>query len=197
MTSDTLTYRSSNTEIREFSRDPFEETEQTQRAIDTTIEYLKKRMTRYGTILDLGRESPLTLRIKKEFLFPCDNTEGDLDVISMPHLRKYDYILYSHTIEHQFNPLHTLLELRLVMTGDTSLFIILPNKPKFLWWKGHYHEIDHYRMKMLLKRAGMYIVGYEKHRLRRNWGFYLKGIRPFLRLFLEWIDYYEVKKYSK
>jgi len=183
--------------IDEFSRDPFVETEQTRNVIDTTIEYLNRKLTWGGDIymLDIGRPSPLTEVVENHFNLYMFNTEGDLDTdFTFEYDMRYDYILYSHTIEHQFNPLHTLLELGYkAMHYGTKMFIILPHKPKFLWWEGHYHEIDHYRMRMLLKRAGLRIVSYERHRVWRNWKFYFTGVRPFIRLFCEWNGYYEVQ----
>ena len=180
-----------NTLIEELSRDPFVETDQTLNVIDTTMKYLVRKSKYDGTMLDIGRESPLTKRVRA--IYDVTNTSGDLDTITFSSDIKYDYILYSHTIEHQFNPLHTLLELRKVMSEESVMYIILPNKPKFLWWEGHFHEIDNYRMTLLLKRAGYEIISYERHRAWRNWKFYLKGIRPLLRVFLEFNAYYEVK----
>jgi SAM-dependent methyltransferase len=190
-------------EVAELSRDPFIETEQTENGIKLTLKYLEGRLdtfmeSAYGVfsnnrMLDIGRESPLTRRIKEKFQYlRIENTYGDLDVIPLGGAIKYDYILFSHTIEHLFNPLHALLQIRKVMHKASKMFIILPNKPKFLWWEGHYHEIDRYRMGLLLQRAGYRIISYERHRLWRNSGFYLKGVRPFMRLFFEHIDYYEV-----
>ena len=190
--------------IPELSRDPFVETEQTRNVISTTLEYLSRKLTWEGDVflLDVGRTSPLTVAVNEAFDIKVYNTSGDLDEVFYIPIENfnaycdwiyYDYILYSHTIEHQFNPLHTLLELKKVMNAETKMFIILPCKPKFLWWEGHFHEIDNYRMKLLLKRAGLNIVSYERHRVWRNWKFYFTGIRPLLRLFCEYNDYYEVK----
>jgi hypothetical protein len=185
--------------IDEFSRDPFVETEQTLNVIDTTIEYLERKIKwSYNNIsmLDIGRPSPLTEVVENHFNVYMFNTEGDLDAdfyLPPSIMDPIDYILYSHTIEHQFNPLHTLLELKKVMGPSTVMFIILPQKPKFLWWEGHYHEIDDYRIRMLLKRAGLRVVSYERHRVWRHWKFYFTGVRPFIRLFYEWNGYYEVQ----
>jgi len=180
--------------IEELSRDPYIKTEQTENVIQTTIDYLERKLPGIpASMLDLGRRSPLTEAIEKRFNLAIYNTEGDLDTdFSIPGGFRWDYIMYSHTIEHQFNPLHTLLKLRNYMNSRTRLYIILPTKPKFLWWEGHYHEIDRYRMGLLLKRAGLTIKSYERHRAWRNWRFYFTGIRPFIRLFCEYNDYYEV-----
>lgn len=182
-----------NTPLPELSRDPFITTEQTENVIATTLEYLSRKVSMRTWMLDVGRVSPLTLEVKEKFELQIVNTHGDLDNIDLSYNSPFDYILYSHTIEHQFNPLHTLIELKKVMHSQTKMFIILPSKPKFLWWEGHFHEIDHYRMTLLLKRAGLTVISYERHRVFRHWTFYLTGLRPMLRLFLEYNDYYEVK----
>jgi len=177
--------------IPEFAQSPFKTTKQTEKSMQCTLEYLRRKINYCDTILDVGRVSPLTIKLND--YYNMYNTVGDLDVkFKIPKV-KFDGILYSHTIEHQFNPLFTLLELKKQMNKDTKLFIILPQRPKFLWTKGHYHEIDHYRMKLLLKRAGLSIISYEKHNPGMVWWFYFTGIRPILRLFLEFNGYYECK----
>jgi len=178
----------------ELAKTPWFDTYQLSRGNEDTVEYLRRKgITPY--ILDVGPCSPLTKMIHRELrVAPIANTEGDLDVMPFMDGMTFDYIIYSHTIEHQFNPLHTLLELRKAMHDKTRMFIILPRRGKLLWDRGHYHEIDHYRMKLLLQRAGYEIISYELHKGWRPWWFYLTGIRPLMRLFLEYNAYYEVKK---
>jgi len=183
--------------IKEFNQSPYVVTNHVASTMDSTIKYLIAHVPYWGfgqTMLDVGQRSPLTALI--EFYFPqmkVDNTEGDLDTFGLPETHEYDLVLYSHTIEHQFNPLHTLLELKKVLRHEGRIFIALPQKPQLLWWSGHYHEIDDYRMRMLLKRAGYEVVTYDRRKEWRSPWFYLSGIRPFLRLFFERHGYYEVK----
>jgi hypothetical protein len=180
--------------IPELAQTPYQVTPQLEDAMSTTIKYLNRKVKPSSTILDVGQKSPLTdLLAGGNLNLAINNTEGDLDVFTMEDNSKYDYILYSHTIEHQFNPLHTLLELKKVMTDKTLVFIILPRRGKLLWCKGHFHEIDDYRMRLLLERAGLDIVSLELHKAWRPWYFYLTGIKPVLRLFFEYNAYYEVR----
>lgn len=144
-------------------------------------------------ILDVGQRSPLTDAISKESYCRIDNTTGDLDTDFTSPIRIYDTIIYSHTIEHQFNPLYTLLRLREVMDKSSRMFIILPSRTKLLWERGHFHEIDRYRMGLLLDSAGLEIVTYERRKHHRAWYTYFNGIRPLMRLFIEFNAYYEVK----
>lgn len=180
--------------IPELAQTPYQVTPQLEDAMNTTIKYLNRKVRPSSSLLDVGQKSPLTdLLTEGSLNLDIANTEGDLDVFTMPSNVKYDYILYSHTIEHQFNPLHTLLELRKVMIDKTMMFIILPRRGKLLWCKGHFHEIDDYRMRLLLERAGLDIVSLELHKAWRPWYFYLTGIKPALRLFFEYNAYYEVR----
>lgn len=180
--------------IPELAQSPYQITPQLEDAMGTTLKYLGRKVKPASSMLDVGQRNPLTELLEKGNLqLKIDNTEGDLDVFNLRDDIKYDYILYSHTIEHQFNPLHTLLELKKVMTENTRMFIILPRRGKILWCKGHFHEIDDYRMKLLLDRAGLDIISLELYKAWRPWYFYLTGFKPVLRLFFEFNAYYEVR----
>lgn len=184
--------------IPELAQSPYQITPQLEDAMNTTVKYIRRKVKPGSSMLDVGQKNPLTeLLVSGDMKLEITNTDGDLDVFNLQDPNKYDYILYSHTIEHQFNPLHTLLELKKVMTDKTLMFIILPRRGKLLWCKGHFHEIDDYRMKLLLERAGLDIVSLELHKAWRPWYFYLTGIKPVLRLFLEYNAYYEVRLTQK
>ena len=159
----------------------------------STIKYLKGLDCLCTPALDVGPRSPLTNEIEDVFGIRMDNTYGDLDVSFTTKKKFYKFVLYSHTIEHQFNPLFTLLELKKIIDKNSYMLIILPRRIKLLWTLSHYHEIDHYRMRALLDRAGYKIESYSKSRARRPWYQYLTGIRPLLRLFFEYNAFYLVK----
>ena len=176
--------------IPQFAKDPYTVTNESH--ISQVLDYLEGKVTL--PILDVGQRSPLTDAIAQRYLPGVENTQGDLDIeFSIPGYWPYYTIIYSHTIEHQFNPLFTILQLKKIMAREASLIIILPSRTKLLWDKGHYHEIDHYRMKLLIERAGMRIVSYERRKAWRKWYTYFYGIRPLLRLFLEYNAYYLIK----
>ena len=117
------------------------------------------------SVLDVGQHSPLTDEIEKYFNIKLDNTTGDLDVLFTMPKKNYDVIIYSHTIEHQFNPLYTLIKLKDALKNNGRIYIFVPDRNiKLLWSKGHYHEIDTYRMYLICKRVGLQIIG-EKSKL--------------------------------
>jgi SAM-dependent methyltransferase len=161
-----------------------------------SVEYLLENINNDGKldILDIGQRSPLTDAIEERLKVKLDNTTGDLDFSFSAPKKSYDVIIYSHTIEHQFNPLYTLVEIYKLLKDDGTLFIMLPERGKLLWDKGHYHEIDAYRFKELVERAHFKIIRKDNHRPWRTPFFYLTGLRPLLRLFLEFNANYVLKK---
>ena len=63
------------------------------------------------------------------------------------------------------------------------LIIGTPIKPGFITTRsGHFHEIDEYRFKKLIARAGLEIINWEKFYNNINWRSFT-GIRPFLSMF--------------
>lgn len=153
--------------------------------------YFKGRLHPNQVILDIGGRSPSTEYLEQCFGIKIYNTKGDLDTNDIQcDINEADVVIYSHTIEHQFNPLHTLLWIKERMKKDAKLYILLPSRGKLLWASSHYHEIDHYRMQMLLERAGLKIIDYTRIKENRGFWNYFKGIRMFLRLFLEYDAHY-------
>jgi len=179
--------------VNEFTNNPFEKTTQTLNHIRYVVKYFSDKIQPHYKILDIGQRSPLTNALERKFKVKIDNTSGDLDTRFTIQSKYYNIVIYSHTIEHQFNPLNTLLRIREVMNETTLLYIFTPDRGKLLWCKGHYHEIDSYRMRLLLQRAGYEILSKKKYKIWRHWTSYLKGFRPLLRLFREYTVIYKVR----
>ena len=138
-----------------------------------------------GNVLDIGERNPLTERMEEAFGIMIDSTAGDLDVWLFYPKKKYDIIIFSHVIEHLFNPLLCLENIKKVMKPDALLFIATPIHPHFLTPRtGHFHEMDEYRFRKLIQRAGLKIIRWEKTYFHRHihWTSFT-GIRPFLRMF--------------
>jgi len=167
--------------------------------IKNTIKYLMKNVNYYytGNILDVGQRSPLTDAMRKVFKYSAiDNTTGDLDLDFKIPKDEYDLVVFCHTMEHIFNPLYCMLRLKEVMKSDSSMFVMLPRRGKLLWYNRHFHEIDHYRFSLLMKRAGFKIINWEYCKPWRSWYQYFTGLRPFYRLFREFHITYQVVKKS-
>lgn len=181
--------------LKELAKDPTKNLNyQGKSALKRKLKYFGDKIQTSHKILDVGQRNLLTVGLEKEHNVKIDSTSGDLDVDFEIPSKDYDVIIYSHTIEHQFNPLYTLLELKKVLKIEGLLYILLPERGKLLWTPGHYHEIDDYRMKLLFKRSGFIIKDKYKEKAWRSWTEYIKGIRPLYRLFREFDVTYVVKK---
>lgn len=173
--------------------DNFEFTKQYQSHLKKTLQYFDGKLKSRDIVLDLGANNPLARAIRKKFTCYVLNTDGDLDEKFFIPDYKYDVVIYSHTIEHQFNPLHTLLKIKPYLKPKAKIYILLPDRGKLLWCRGHFHEIDEYRIGLLAKRAGYYIISKTRQKVWRDWWFYFTGIKPLMRLFFEYHAVYELK----
>jgi len=163
-------------------------------ALYRKLNYFRNLINQNQLILDVGARNPLTEALELEHKVSIDNTSGDLDIDFNIPGKDYDVIIYSHTIEHQFNPLYTLLELKKILNDNGVLYVLMPERGKLLWTKGHYHEIDDYRFNLLIERSGFEIIKKTREKAWRHWTEYIKGIRPFYRLIREHDVIYALKK---
>lgn len=148
-----------------------------------TISLIRKYFDKEKSgVLDIGERNYLTVLIESEFDISVDNTSGDLDEeLDCPKMI-YDIVHYNNVIEHQFNPLFTLLEIKKVLSKDGILILGCPVKPHWITWcPCHYHEFDLYRIHKLIERAGYRIV--EEKRFYRSVNLF--GIRPLLGSFFK------------
>lgn len=91
-------------------------------------------------------------------------------------------IICLEILEHLFNPLFFLENIKKALKPGGILYLSTPYRAKFLWTEHHYHEIDDKRIRWLFERAGFGIEKEKKIRLFRGWKWHLKGVRPLLRL---------------
>lgn len=166
---------------------------QTQDRFKKTLKFFENKLRPEMKILDVGNRNPLTDLLEDIFNVTIMSTTGDLDTDFEIPEGTYDVIIYSHTLEHQFNPLHSLLRLRDHMDQHSLMYLSLPDRGKLLWAKGHFHEIDAYRFGLLMERAGFEIVSKQRDKVWRSPKQYLLGVRPLLRLFWEYNVTYTVK----
>jgi len=146
-----------------------------------------------GNILDIGCDNPLRHELCDKYNLSIDGTGNtDLDTENLK-VKFYSTVLCLDVIEHLFNPLHCLIEIKRVMYNNTKLYVGLPSRGKLLWAKGHFHEIDSYRFNLLCKKAGFKIVHKMKYKVWRHPLSYFTGIRMFLRLFFEYGIIYELE----
>ncbi|HPQ35982.1 MAG TPA: methyltransferase domain-containing protein [Tenuifilaceae bacterium] len=133
-----------------------------------------------GDILDIGSRNYMTELLEKTFNVRIDSTKGDLDLQLLAPKTKYDFIHYNNVIEHQFNPLFTLLEIKKHLKQDGILILGTPLKPNWITFANcHFHEFNEYQYRKLIRRAG-----YEEvKRVHFYYQISVKGIRQILGSF--------------
>jgi hypothetical protein len=143
--------------------------------------------------LDLGGRSPLTDSLEQFFRCPFDNTTLDLDID--PLEGRYGVVTAFEVIEHLFNPLNLLLQVRKLLEGeDARLFLSMPlRKPGFLASPGHFHEMSLREARLLFMRSGFTVVRSACFRIRAPM-FYLTGFKPLMRAFYEKVQIYELTR---
>jgi len=142
--------------------------------------------------LDIGDRTPMTGLL--ESLFGCrfDTTSVDLDTGRLDGT--YPIVTAFEVLEHLYNPLHLLLEIRNVLAPgpESRLFVSTPAwKPAFLQSPDHFHEMTRRSLESLFDRAGFEIVRSGEFRIRR-FRFCLTGVRPLLRCIFEKIRIHEL-----
>lgn len=143
-------------------------------------------------VADMGEINPMIQLLEKGLNFNAhsiQNIDFDYDTID----GKYKTILCLDVVEHLFNPLFALENMKKALLHDGTIYISTPRRPCFLWTRYHFHEFDNKRIRWLFSRAGLEIVKYERHYLHDHWYKHLKGVRPIIRYFLKSWQLYKLK----
>ncbi len=141
--------------------------------------------------LDLGERTPFTALLEEHFGCPFENTSVDLDSETLSG--SFGVATAFEVLEHLFNPLHALLELkRLLADEDARLFVSMPLwKPSYLASPDHFHEMTRREALLLFRRAGFAVLRSAEFRIRQPL-FYLTGVKPLLRAWYEKVKIYEL-----
>ncbi len=148
------------------------------------------------SILEIGDRSGMTDLLVDKWKTPIASTGSQHDFDIDGRLSDFfpkDIILSCEILEHLMNPLYHLIEVKKILKPNGTLYLTTPKKKfEFLWTRWHWHEMSLERLTFLFDKAGFKIVKRRKA-LTRSWWFYLTGFRPFLRLFVDWMYYFELK----
>jgi hypothetical protein len=159
-----------------------------------TIDFVRRSAVLDRSIsrgLDLGDRTPLTASLEQLFGCPFENTVIDLDV--EPLAGSFGVVTAFEVLEHLYNPLHALLEVRRVFQGEHAhLFVSMPlAKPELLQSADHFHEMSRKSALSLFERAGFKVERFEEFRIRQPL-FYFTGVKPLLRAWYEKVQIYEL-----
>ncbi|NTW68571.1 MAG: methyltransferase domain-containing protein [Chlorobiaceae bacterium] len=141
--------------------------------------------------LDLGDRTPLTASLEQLFGCSFESTAIDLDV--EPLAGSFSVITAFEVLEHLYNPLRLLLDVRRILEGGGArLFVSMPiAKPACLKSADHFHEMSRDEALSLFRRAGFRVERSGEFRIRHPL-FYLTGFKPLLRAWYEKVQIYEL-----
>ncbi|MDX9907122.1 MAG: class I SAM-dependent methyltransferase [Bacteroidales bacterium] len=109
-------------------------------------------------------------------------------------LNKFNIICCFEVIEHLQNPLFHIKQLVELLEPDGIIFLSTPARPRIFWPDFHYFEIDEKHLnKWIFSQAGLEITRKSKLKIHLPFWNYFKGIRPFLRLFVNYTNIYELR----
>lgn len=142
---------------------------------------------------DMGVRNPLIENIESTFnirVKSFDTMDFDVD----PLKGEYSTIFCFAILEHLFNPLFALENMRKVLKPGGKIYLSTPHRPHFLWTEHHFHEMDTTRILWLFEKAGFEIVKHERQNLRDRWIRHFRGFRPFCRFFIKPMGLYKLRK---
>ena len=154
---------------------------QTVRRYKNTKVFLSQ-FTINGNVLDIGGANWIGNKLAEDFGLEYHTTNCDLDY-GFDATDKYDNIFCFEVLEHLFNPLFCLENIKKHLKPDGKIFISIPKRhPHLLWGKNHFHEFDRDRFRYMLEQAKLKVIKQKTCLQRYDWIFYFTGIRPILRL---------------
>ena len=160
---------------------------------DKTLEFMGMSQ-KFKSALDIGDRTGLTEMMENEYSISFDNTKGDLDSLELKG--KYDLVTSFEVLEHLFNPLFNLVQIKNILNPNGRLILSTPlAKPRILWSEEHFHEMSKNSIQALFEAAGLKVLR-ENHFRVYPVTFYFKGIRPLLRLIYDKIQIYELVPFS-
>jgi len=143
------------------------------RTLKQFISYTSQKMIREPW-LDVGAgESYMRDKLKALFNISFYTSEIDLD------FERYEYedgffktITSFEVLEHLFNPLNHLIELKRVLAPDGNLFLTTPNDYSLVYkaehltsrkYHPHFHQFSERDLRNIMERAGFKIVMLKKY----------------------------------
>ncbi len=143
-------------------------------------------------VSDMGERNPL-IQFLEGKLGTTVNSIDNVDFDENPIDGKHGTIFCFAVIEHLFNPLFALENMKNALLPNGIIYLATPHRPHFLWTEHHYHEIDPKRLEWLFKRAGLTIIKKERHYLRDRFYKHLRGVRPIIRYFHKSMGLYKLQ----
>jgi SAM-dependent methyltransferase len=151
--------------------------------VNETIAFLRYESPYGKLIADCGEDNPMKRAIEKDLDLRIDSLDWDFNCPA-PETGKYDVVLCFEVLEHLYNPLLFLNELKGKLLPGGIIYLSTPyQRPQILKAIHHYHEIPDDRIMWLFDEAGLRVEKMERVTIAGNWYDHILGIRPVLRYF--------------
>ena len=146
------------------------------------IPFLKLR--KGSVCMDVGEANPRMEYMKTKLGLDVHQlATQDLNFDKIRERRKYDAIFVFDLLEHIQNALFLMSELKGVVKKNGSIYINLPENPRWLWGDEHYFELDRKHLtKWILNPLELRVVRQKKIFFIANWKAFFVGVRPLLRV---------------
>lgn len=106
---------------------------------------------------------------------------------------QYDVITCFEVIEHIQNPLLLMKNINLQLAPRGILFLSTPARPRIFYPSFHFHEMSaKHLQKWILDPYDLKIVAHKRIRIPMPWWKHFTGIRPFLRIFINYTHIYKI-----
>jgi SAM-dependent methyltransferase len=140
----------------------------TQRLLHMFLDYTKQYPVKERW-LDVGSgESYMRDVCRQETGLNVEVSEVDLDVEPYPFEdNSISTLTHFEVLEHLFNPLYHVMEMKRIMRPDGNLFLVTPNDHSLIYkvehvlsskYRPHFHQFSERDLQDLFRRAGMRIV---------------------------------------
>jgi len=161
------------------------------------IEFMQKHR-RYQLVLDVGWEGYKSKVLGQIWDIQYINAEDfNFDKLTCrTQSNKAMVITCFETLEHVQNPLFLMRSILDWLEPGGSIYLSTPGRPRMFWPKFHYNELSpDYLQKWILNPLQLQIVRKKKATLNDSypWWWYFTGIRPFLRIWMNYTWLYEIK----
>lgn len=108
---------------------------------------------------------------------------------------KYDIITCFEILEHLQNPLFFMKNIVNRLDANGTIFLSTPSRPHMFYPSYHFHEMKpQHLINWIFSPLGLEIVKRGRLKINMRWSEHLKGIRPFLRLFINYTNIYQLKR---
>ncbi len=137
------------------------------------------------TCMDLGEWNPRISYFKERTGLKIDSwSPNDLNFDKIDKVKYYDIEIALDIMEHLQCAMHTLNEMKKALKDDGSIYINLPENPRWLWSSEHFFEYPkgHFEQ-WIVNPLGLRVIREKRIFFIANYKAFFIGVRPLLRIF--------------